>query len=350
MNIFVSGAGGSIGLPLCFALQQLGHTVAAGQRSYANGPWSRFVRFDLSWSPVSAAGMRNVSCAFNSAGKAHDLATRRLPEDALDGVDTIFHLAGKAHALSETRQDEAEYFRLNTEGTGTLLEAAKNSGVRRFIFISSVKAMGEGGDVCQDETEVCRPESPYGKSKLAAERLVLEGDYVPEPVVLRLSMVYGSSRKGNLPRMIEAVAKGRFPPLPEMGNKRSMVHVEDVVQAALLAAEKPAAVGQTYIVTDGQACSTRQMYEWICEALGKPVPSWTIPTGLLKMLAKVGDGIGGVRGRRFLIDSDALDKLIGSACYSSEKIRRELGFRPAWDLRSALPEIVTSLGMKRAGD
>jgi len=71
---------------------------------------------------------------------------------------------------------------------------------------------------------------------------------------------------------------------------------------------------------------------------------------LEKVLAKVGDGIGEVRGRRFLFDSDALDKLISSACYSSKKIQRDLGFRPTWDLRSALPEIVTSLGMKRADD
>jgi nucleoside-diphosphate-sugar epimerase len=320
----ISGATGFIGRVLCQKLSAQGVQVRAGMRQVADGPWHEAVMFDL--------------------------ASGTLPVDAVAGVDTVFHLAGKAHALSETKQDEREYFHINTEGTKTLLEAARDAGVRRFVFISSVKAMNEGGDACQDESEACHPKTPYGRSKLAAERLVLEGAYVPEPVVLRLSMVYGFSRKGNLPRMIEAVAKGRFPPLPEVGNKRSMVHVEDVAQAALLAAEKPAAVGQTYIVTDGQACSTRQMYESICEALGKPVPSWTMPTGLLKMLAKVGDGIGGVHGRRFLFDSDALDKLIGSACYSSEKIQRELGFRPAWDLRSALPEIVTSLGMERAGD
>jgi len=316
----ITGASGFIGRVLCQQLREQGVQVRAGMRQVAEGPWDEVVLFDL--------------------------ATQKLPADALAGVDTVFHLGGKAHALSETRQDEEEYFRINTEGAGALLEAAKSAGVRRFVFISSVKAMGEGGDVCQDETVSCHPETPYGKSKLAAERLVLEGGYVPEPVVLRLSMVYGASRKGNLPRMIEAVAKGRFPPLPEVGNRRSMVHVEDVVQAALLAAGKPAAVGQTYIVTDGQGCSTRQLYEWICEALDKPVPAWTIPTGLLKVLAKVGDGFGRVRGRRFVFDSDALDKLIGSACYSSEKIERELGFCARQRLRSALPEVVAYLGLR----
>jgi len=318
----ITGASGFIGRVLCQKLREQSVRVRAGMRQMSEGPWDEVVTFDL--------------------------ARQKLPEDAMAGVDTIFHLAGKAHALSETCQDEEDYFRINVEGTSILLEAARVAGVRRFVFISSVKAMGEGGDACQDESVTCRPETPYGKSKLAAERLVLEGGYVPEPVVLRLSMVYGSSRKGNLPRMIEAVAKGRFPPLPEVGNQRSMVHVEDVVQAALLAAEKPAAVGQTYIVTDGHTCSTRQLYEWICEALDKSVPVWTIPPGLLKVLAKVGDGIGHVRGRRFVFDSDALDKLIGSACYSSKKIQRELGFRPTKELGPGLREIVAWLGLESA--
>lgn len=316
----MSGASGFIGRALCQKLRDLGLKVRGGMRHPADGPWDEVSLFDL--------------------------ATQQLPEGALAEVDTIFHLAGKAHALSEARQDEEEYLCINTQGTGALLEAAKGAGVRRFVFISSVKAMGEGGAACQDEGAICHPESPYGKSKLAAERLVLDGGYVPEPVVLRLSMVYGSSPKGNLPRMVDAIAKGRFPPLPELGNKRSMVHVEDVIQAALLAAEQPRAAGQTYIVTDGKTVSTRQLYEWICEALDRPVPGWTIPVGIMRTLAKVGDGIGQMRGRRFPFDSDALDKLTGSACYSSAKITRELGFRPAWDIRSALPEIVAYLGVK----
>jgi len=220
------------------------------------------------------------------------------------------------------------------------LEVAQEAGVRRFVCFSSVKAMNEGGPDCLDEATACHPETPYGKSKLAAERLVMAGDYVPEPVVLRLSMVYGPAMKGNLPRMVEAVDKGRFPPIPEFGNRRSMVHVEDVVQAALLAAERPEAVGQIYIVTDGQPYPTRQLYEWICEALGKPVPAWQISKIILKVLARVGDLIGNVGGRRFLFDSDALEKLAGSAWYSSKKIEQELGFQAKHHLRESLPEIV----------
>jgi len=315
-RIGVAGATGFIGCTLCAALETRGVYVRALGRREVDGPWDTFVRTDL---------------------------TQGVPADVVHGVDTIFHLAGRAHALSETGQDEDEYFDINVEGTRKLLEAAKAAGVRRFVFFSSVKAMGEGGDKCLDELAACHPETPYGRSKLEAERLVLEGGYVPEPVVLRLSMVYGPTHKGNLPRMIEAVRRGRFPSLPETGNKRSMVHVDDVVQAAMLAAEKPEAAGQTYIVTDGTPYSTRQIYEWTCGALGKAIPHWEIPMPVLKGLAKIGDGIGRLRGHRFIFDSDALEKLAGSAWYSSEKIERGLGYKPGRNLQNALPEMIEYL-------
>jgi len=315
----VTGATGFIGRRLCKSLQANGEHVRALLRGPCEGDWAESV--------------------------ISELGTGIIPVAALKGVQTVFHLAGKAHALTETRQEESEYFRINTDGTRRLLEAAKAAGVRRFVFFSSVKAMGEGteSEAPLDESAACHPETPYGKSKLAAEQLVLEGGYVPEPVVLRLSMVYGPTHKGNLSRMIEAIRKGRFPPMPEFGNKRSMVHVDDVVEAAWLAAEKPEAVGQVYIVTDGRACSTRQMYEWICEALRKDVPAWRIPVPALKGLAKVGDGIGRVRGRRFIFDSDALEKLAGSAWYSNVKISCELKWHPRQTLADTLPEIVAAI-------
>ena len=186
------------------------------------------------------------------------------------------------------------------------------------------------------EEDCIEPDTPYGKSKLAAEELVLHGGYVPEPVVLRLCMVYGPQAKGNIEKMIEAVRHHRFPPLPEMGNRRSMVHVQDVVQAAVLAGTHPEAVGQVFIVSDGQTYSTRQLYELICRALNRKVPGWSVPIGVLRGLAVVGDLIGKARGRRFVFDSDALAKLTGSAWFSSDRIQTRLGFKPQWTLERAL--------------
>ncbi len=314
----VTGATGFIGQILCQRLREKGIRIRAFTRRELNGPWDEAVMGELTDS-ISPAALR--------------------------GVDTVFHLAGKAHALSETQQDDAEYHAINTKGTQKLLEACQAEGVQRFVMFSSVKAMGEGGMACLDEGADIPPETPYGRSKLEAERLVLTGGYVSHPVVLRLSMVYGPIKKGNLPRMIHAIARGRFPPLPELGNQRSMVHVDDVVMAAMLVAERPEAAGGTYILTDGRAYSTRQMYEWICEALGKSIPSWYVPIFALRLLALMGDGIGALRGKRFVIDSDAMEKLVGSACYSSDRIQKDLGFKPKRNLQESLGEIVVALGL-----
>ncbi|GAV19755.1 hypothetical protein MMIC_P0712 [Mariprofundus micogutta] len=266
-----------------------------------------------------------------------------LDESVLSGIDTVFHLAGKAHALAETKQSADEYFRINTVATEKLLQVCKQNGIKRFIYFSSVKAVGDSQNI-MDETIVSAAVTPYGQSKRASEKLVLEGGYVPHPVVIRPSMVYGNTEKGNLPKMIQAIRDGKFPPLPEVHNSRSMVHVEDVVKAALLSAECAEAEGQIYIVTDGKAYSTRQMYEWICHALHKPVPAWGMPLFVLNLLAKVGDAIGTMRGKRFVFDSDALEKLIGSAEYSSEKIEQQLGYKAERNLQEALPEIIRYLG------
>lgn len=318
-RILVTGASGFIGMELCRALQSKGFFARALLRSNQEGPWHEVVVGDL---------------------------IEAIPDDCVSGIDTVIHLAGKAHALSEVQQDIEEYFLINTEGTRKLLDICRQRGVKKFIYFSSVKAVGDV-DGLMDESVNAEADTPYGQSKQAAEKLVLEGGYVPCSVVIRPSMVYGNTEKGNLPKMIQAIRNGKFPSLPDMNNKRSMVHVDDVVQAAILAAEDVKAAGETYIVTDGKNYSTRQMYEWICEALHKPVPVWHLPFFVLKLMAKVGDVIGIFRGRRFVFDSDALEKLTGSACYSSAKIERELGFKASRNLREALPEIVKYLGVPK---
>lgn len=263
-------------------------------------------------------------------------------EGICDGMDIVFHLGGYAHAVDQLDgKGEEINWQVTVEGTRVLVEQSLKAGVARFLFFSSVKAMGEGGEACFDEAAEGQAVSSYGKSKHEAEQLVLEANRQGlSSTVLRLPMVYGPGCKGNLPRMIQAVARGRFPPLPETGNKRSMVDVRDVVQAALLAATSPVAASKVYIVTDGQAYSTRQIYEWICAALQRPVPRWTVPLPLLRLASHIGDIIGRVSGRRFVLDTDALDKLLGSAWYRSQKISQELNYRPTHTLKDSLPEIV----------
>ena len=271
-----------------------------------------------------------------------EVSDASLMKTAAVGCDTIFHLAGKTHALSEVGQDESAYRSINVDGTRNVLEGAVAGGARRFVLFSSVKAMGEEAPECRDESSLAQPLTAYGRSKLEAERIVMDfgrrtGKHV---ACLRLPLVYGPGVKGNLFRMIAAIDRGVFPPLPDLGNRRSMVHVVDAVQAAMLAVGAPAASGQCYIVTDARSYSTRELYELICRMLGKPIPRWHVPLWTLKTLGKAGDAIGKISGKRFLFDSDALDKLIGSAWYSSDKIARDLGYRPSVTFQEALPDLI----------
>jgi UDP-glucose 4-epimerase len=300
----VSGASGFIGGVLCRRLRARGVRV----RALARGA---------------------VEPALADEAVAADLTAGPLPAGALEGVDTVFHLAGKAHALSERAEDDTKHRLLTVEGTRLLLEAAERAGVARFVFFSSVKAMGEEAGGCVGESVEPRPTTAYGRSKLAAEELVRAFGRRP-----------GVGNKGNLARMLSAIDRGLFPPLPEVGNRRSMVHVDNVVDAALFAASRPEANGQSYIVADDRAYSTRELYEEICRGLGRSVPRWSVPVWALKGLARGGDAIGGITGRRFFFDSDALEKLLGSAWYSTEKIARELGYRPSATFHDALPAIV----------
>jgi UDP-glucose 4-epimerase len=313
----VTGASGFIGDHLCRALRGRGVRVRAVARAVAgSGPWDEAVACDL---------------------------TAPLPAGLLRGMDAVFHLAGKAHALDEIGQDEGVYHAANVQSTRALLDAAGAEGAHRFVFFSSVKAMGEVADERTDESAPERPETAYGRSKLEAENLVRAwGRAAParHAAVLRLVMVYGVGNKGNLARMIAAIDRGLFPPLPEVGNRRSIVHVDNVVQAALLAAEREEANGRAYIVTDGREWSTREMYDAIRVALGQRRTRVAVPLWALRTLAVAGDVAARVRGRRLPFDSDALQKMTGSAWYDSSLLVRELGYRPTIGLAEALPAVI----------
>ena len=260
----------------------------------------------------------------------------------VEGVDTVFHCAGYAHAFSSlSGDDSALHWQVNFEGTRNLVEAAGAAGVRRFVFLSSVKAMAEPGAACVDENFPGSPETAYGQAKLAAEVAVLEAGqrYGMHVVNLRLAMVYGSGGRGNLERMGRLVGRGVFPPLPETGNHRSLVHVDDVVTAMRLVADDDRANGRTYIVAGQEAPSGRQLYDALRDALGMPPCRWAVPEAALRLAARVGDGLETVTRRRLPLDSEALERLLGSAWYSSALIERELGWRAKVSLAEGLREM-----------
>ena len=272
-----------------------------------------------------------------------DICDEGAMKSAAVGVDTIFHLAAKVHEIEALRQNEQEYDRINVQGTVNVLKAAEAAGVSRLVFLSSVKAMGEGSAYDEDETTPPAPKTAYGWSKLKAEEAIQQAARTSgmQAVSLRLPMVYGPGAKGNLFRMMAAIDRGYFPPWPALPNRRSMVHVANVVEAARLAAKSSWNGHRCYIVTDGVPYSTAELYELMTAALGKPVPAWRVPARALGILARIGDVGEIVLRRRLPFDSVALDKLSGSASYRSEKITRELAFVPRLTFPAALADLTS---------
>ncbi|MDD5596375.1 MAG: NAD-dependent epimerase/dehydratase family protein [Victivallaceae bacterium] len=322
MNALVSGANGFIGKFLCRALSEKGYVVTGLDMADEKPAWcDRYFKAD-----ITAADDRLAAACKN--------------------MDVVFHLAAKVHALAEVKADLEQYRLINADGTANLFKAAAENAVGKFIFFSTVKVYGEkipgldNSRIPVDENCETVPDTPYGQSKLAAEKIVLGGNYAGNATVLRLSMVYGPGAKGNIHKMIKAMRRGIPFPLPEFHNKRSMVDVRDVVKAALAVAERDEAAGQVYIVSDGKAYSTRQIVVSVLRALGKSPWPFSIPAFCFVVLGRAGDMISRIRGRRFFFDSDALNKISGSAWFSSEKIERQLGFMPDYDLEAALPEML----------
>ena len=247
-----------------------------------------------------------------------DLGQKQIPTSAIASVDTVFHLAGFAHDLRDTSKVEQLYRTINVTATVQLAELAVQHGVKHFIFVSSVKA-GGSAIVCRGMTEENQgePEEIYGRTKREAELKLLEigRQSCMHVSIVRPSLVYGPGVKGNLAIMRSGIEKGWFPPLPETGNRKSMIHVDDLVRAIFFVAEDHRADGEIFIATDGLPHSSRKIYETICQQVNKTVPRWSVPKFLF-------DGVASVSSRfRYKVE-----KLFGDACYSSAKLE-SLEFR-----------------------
>jgi nucleoside-diphosphate-sugar epimerase len=169
--------------------------------------------------------------------------------------------------------------------------------------------------------------------------------------VLRLPMVYGLGPEGNLYRMIDVIVRKRFPPWPQVLNRRSAVHIVDAVNAVILVATHPRSAGETFLVTDGAEYSTRWIYEQIRLALGWPIPGWSLPLWCWRFAARVGALTERVTDRPMPLNTTALSKLAGDAWYSSSKIRETLSFSSRHHLGTEIPRMVRAYvhGLERSG-
>jgi nucleoside-diphosphate-sugar epimerase len=209
---------------------------------------------------------------------------------ALDGVDAIIHLASRAHITSETVADPSAKFRTaNLDSTLNLARQAIKAGVKRFVFISSIKVNGEatrpGRPFTAEDTP--NPQNPYAQSKLDAEQglFALSRESNLEVTVIRPPLVYGPGVKANFATMMDWVNRGIPLPLGSVHNRRSFVFVGNLADLIVVAASHPRAAGQVFLVSDGEDISTTELFKMMAQALGRPSLIMSLPAPLVALAA-----------------------------------------------------------------
>jgi nucleoside-diphosphate-sugar epimerase len=272
-----------------------------------------------------------------------DVADVAVVRRAAEGAQVIVHLAALLHVVAPPPSLRAEYDRVNVGGTHAVIEAAQRAGVSRVVFLSSIAVYGEGSHLLIDEESPTRPDTFYGETKLAAERVALDGRTgggAPLSTVLRSAAVYGPRVKGNYQRLLHALARHRFVPIGPGNNLRTLVFEDDLAAATALAAQHPSAAGRIYNVSDGTPHALRDVIDAICAALGRRPPRGYVPVAPVRALLRAAS----VLDRRL---PGMLDKYLEEVAVDASRIQTELGFRPRADLVSGWTATVAEL--RRAG-
>jgi nucleoside-diphosphate-sugar epimerase len=256
---------------------------------------------------------------------------------ALVGVNTVVHLAARVHVMHDTASDPlGEFRRVNVEGTRVLLEEAIAAGVERFVFVSSIKAMGEASDELWTEATPARPVDPYGVSKLEAELLVREvaGSAGLHAPILRLPLMYGPGVGANMLRLFQLVDRGLPLPFGAVRNRRSLAYVGNVVGAIDAVLATPAAGAEVFLVSDGKDFSTPELIRAIARALARPARLVPVPVAVFRGAASMGDLLD--RVGRSPLTSASVQRLLGSLAFDASKLSRVTGYRPAFSPEQGL--------------
>lgn len=247
---------------------------------------------------------------------------------ALEGVDTVIHLAARVHVMKETAEEPLAKFRnVNTLGTIRLASIAAESGVRRFVYVSTIKVNGEStADRPFHETDAPCPTDPYALSKWEAEQGLSDISMKTglEVVVVRPPLVYGPGVGGNFRTLLGWVARGVPLPFGSVDNKRSLVGVENLVDLLITCAVHPSAAGQVFLASDEDALSTPELLRRVARALEKPVRVVPFPVSVL-------------RGVAMLLGKQAqCERLCGSLTVDASKACTVLGWRPPFSVDEGL--------------
>jgi nucleoside-diphosphate-sugar epimerase len=246
---------------------------------------------------------------------------------ALEGTNIIIHLAARVHNMADhTASPLTEFHKVNTEGTRRLAQEAVRAGVKRLLFVSSIKVNGEESGTPYTKISSANPTDAYGSSKWEAEQILrkIEAETGLEVIVVRPTLVYGPGVKANFLNMMKAVQRGVPLPLASTSNKRSLIYVENLVDALAACATRPEAAGQTYLVSDGEDVSTAELICRTASALGVSARLFPFPVPLMKLVGKITGKIAEV------------NRLTGSLTVDSSKIRKELGWKPPFTMEEGL--------------
>lgn len=310
MKILVTGASGFLGSHVAELAVADGHTVVALVRKSSN---TKFLKT-----------LTGVELAYGAVEDATSV------KSAMKGVDAVVHSAGLVKA-----RNEREFFDINAEGTRNVLDAAKAEApsLRRFVFVSSLAAIGPSSDgrpVPSDAEP--RPVTHYGRSKLAAERLVLEESKNLPVTVLRPPMIYGP-RDNESFAFFQSVARRFLPYVGDGTNTLSVVYAVDAARACLRAIDAEVPSGRAYFIDDGRVYVWRDMLGDIEKALeSKALVRMSIPLGVMHGAALASEAWGKLTGKAVMLTRDKLGELSQKhwVCDSSDT-RQELGWQPEVD-------------------
>jgi len=240
---------------------------------------------------------------------------------AITGVDAVVHCAGRVHVMRDTATDPLAAFRaVNVDGTLNLATQAAVAGVRRFVFISSVKVNGESTPSMRAfaEADAPNPQDAYGHSKHEAEQGLrqLSADTGMEVVIIRPPLVYGLGVKANFAALMRAVQRGWHLPLGAVQNQRSLVALDNLVDFIVTSITHPQAANQTFLVSDGQDLSTTELVRGMAQAAGVPARLLPVPVWALQA------------GASLLGKGDAVQRLCGNLQVDISKARGLLGWSP----------------------
>ena len=249
--------------------------------------------------------------------------------DALAGATKVVHLAARAHITHETAEDSLAAFRtINTEGTLNLARQAAQAGVRRFVFVSTIKVNGEGRETPYTEVDTPAPEDAYAISKWEAELGLrdIAARTGMEIVVLRAPLVYGPGVGANFLRLVQALDAGWPLPLEGIINRRSLIYLGNLVDAINVSLSHANAAGKLFLLSDSEDVSTTDLVRRLAAALGAKPRLFALPSPWIRQAAVA------LNKRR------AVDRLWGSLFVDSSKIQHELDWSPPFPMDNGLAE------------